>query len=50
MSWNQQLVKVNNKSLVLQTIINQGPLSRADISQVLGLTKGTVSSLVNELF
>ncbi|GAE34809.1 ROK family transcriptional regulator [Halalkalibacter akibai] len=49
MSWNQQLVKVNNKSLVLQTIINQGPLSRADISQVLGLTKGTVSSLVNEL-
>ncbi|MDQ0255912.1 putative NBD/HSP70 family sugar kinase [Evansella vedderi] len=49
MSWNQQIVKVNNKSLVLQTIKNQGPISRADIAQQLGLTKGTVSSLVNEL-
>lgn len=49
MSWNQQLVKVNNKSLVLQTIKDHGPLSRADISQRLGLTKGTISSLVNEL-
>ncbi len=49
MSWNQQLVKLNNKSLVLKTIKDHGPLSRADISQRLGLTKGTVSSLVNEL-
>jgi glucokinase-like ROK family protein len=49
MTWNQQLVKMKNKSRVLQTIIEQSPLSRADISQHLGLTKGTVSSLVNEL-
>lgn len=49
MSWNQQLVKVNNKSLVLKSIKAHGPISRADISQLLGLTKGTVSSLVNEL-
>ncbi|OIJ12059.1 ROK family protein [Anaerobacillus alkalilacustris] len=49
MSWNQQLVKVNNKSLILNTIKDQGPLSRADLSQRLGLTKGTVSSLVSEL-
>ncbi|MCT8137096.1 ROK family transcriptional regulator [Anaerobacillus sp. CMMVII] len=49
MSWNQQLVKLNNKSLVLQSIKDHGPLSRADISQRLGLTKGTVSSLVTEL-
>ncbi|MFC0271775.1 ROK family protein [Metabacillus herbersteinensis] len=49
MTWNQQLVKVNNKSLVLHTIKEQAPISRADISQHLGLTKGTVSSLVNEL-
>ena len=49
MTWNQQLVKMKNKSRVLQTIIDQSPLSRADISQHLGLTKGTVSSLVNEL-
>ncbi|WP_078553058.1 ROK family transcriptional regulator [Bacillus alkalicellulosilyticus] len=49
MSWNQQLVKVNNKLLVLQLIKSSAPLSRADISQRSGLTKGTVSSLVNEL-
>ncbi|URT68815.1 ROK family transcriptional regulator [Cytobacillus firmus] len=49
MTWNQQLVKMKNKSRVLQTIIDQSPISRADIAQHLGLTKGTVSSLVNEL-
>ncbi|MGN7175120.1 ROK family transcriptional regulator [Cytobacillus sp. SAFR-174] len=49
MTWNQQLVKMKNKSRVLQTIIDQSPISRADIAQYLGLTKGTVSSLVNEL-
>jgi hypothetical protein len=48
MTWNQQLVKMKNKSRVLQTIIDQSPISRADISQHLGLTKGTVSSLVIE--
>jgi glucokinase-like ROK family protein len=48
-TWNQQVVKKNNKSLVLQMIIEQEPLSRADIAQVTGLNKATVSSLVNEL-
>ncbi|WP_370621764.1 ROK family protein [Bacillus sp. JCM 19034] len=48
-SMNQHLVKVSNKSLVLQTIIDETPLSRATISQMSGLNKGTVSSLVNEL-
>ncbi|WP_369384554.1 ROK family protein [Halalkalibacter hemicellulosilyticus] len=48
-SMNQQLVKVSNKSLVLQTIISETPVSRASISQKSGLNKGTVSSLVNEL-
>lgn len=49
MSWNQQIVKLNNRALVLQMIKNHGPISRADIAQKLGLTKGTVSSLVTEL-
>jgi predicted NBD/HSP70 family sugar kinase len=48
-TWNQQVVKKNNKSLVLQMIIDREPISRADIAQVTGLNKGTVSSLVNEL-
>jgi ROK family./MarR family. len=46
---NQQLVKQINKSLVLETIYNEAPISRADIAQRVGLNKGTVSSLVNEL-
>lgn len=49
MKWNQQLVKVNNKQKILQAIQTHAPISRADIAQMLELTKGTVSSLVNEL-
>jgi glucokinase-like ROK family protein len=49
MTWNQQVVKANNKQQILELIISQAPLSRADISNRLGLTKGTISSLVNEL-
>lgn len=48
-SWNQQVVKKNNKALVLQLVMEKEPISRADISQVSGLHKTTVSSLVNEL-
>ncbi|MFP7297065.1 ROK family protein [Neobacillus niacini] len=49
MSWNQQLVKISNKARILQTIKGEAPISRADLSIQLGLAKGTVSSLVNEL-
>lgn len=49
MTWNQQVVKKNNKALVLQLIMEKDSLSRADIAQVSGLNKTTVSSLVNEL-
>lgn len=48
-TWNQYIVKKENKSLVLETIINSSPLSRADIASITGLNKGTVSSLVSEL-
>ncbi|WP_400242744.1 ROK family protein [Niallia sp. JL1B1071] len=48
-SWNQQLVKKENKSLCLYLIKNNAPISRAEIAQQTGLTKGTVSSLVSEL-
>lgn len=46
---NQHLIKKINKSLVLDMIKKQGPLSRADVAQRSGLNKGTVSSLVKEL-
>lgn len=49
LTYNQQIIKRNNKTLVFQIIKDQAPLSRADIAQRLGLNKSTVSSLVNEL-
>ena len=48
-TWNQHVVKKENKSLVLETIINASPISRAKIATLTGLNKGTVSSLVSEL-
>ncbi|WP_068674194.1 ROK family protein [Oceanobacillus sp. Castelsardo] len=48
-TWNQHVVKKENKALVLEKIIENSPISRADIASSTGLNKGTVSSLVNEL-
>lgn len=46
---DQQLIKKMNKSIVLDTIRQKQPLSRAAISAAIGLNKATVSSLVAEL-
>ncbi|WP_410771176.1 ROK family protein [Fontibacillus sp. BL9] len=46
---DQQLIKKMNKSIVLDTIRQRQPLSRADIAAGIGLNKATVSSLVSEL-
>lgn len=46
---DQQLIKRMNKTIVLDTIRQRQPLSRADISSAIGLNKATVSSLVSEL-
>ncbi|MEW9701100.1 ROK family protein [Paenibacillus sp. SI8] len=43
------LVKKINKSIVLHHIRTDSPISRARIAEITGLTKATVSSLVNEL-
>lgn len=48
-TWNLDVVKKRNKSLVLNKIINEKVISRADIAKKSGLNKGTVSTLVNEL-
>ncbi|MEN1989315.1 MULTISPECIES: ROK family transcriptional regulator [Paenibacillus] len=46
---DQMLVKKINKSIVLDTIRRNAPLSRARVSEVTGLNKATVSNLVAEL-
>lgn len=48
-TWNQYVVKKENKSLVLETVRKQPSISRANIASVTSLNKGTVSSLVSEL-
>jgi len=48
-TWNHHVVKKGNKSLVLDKIINNSPISRAAVANQTGLNKGTVSSLVSEL-
>ncbi|CAM3911281.1 ROK family transcriptional regulator [Alkalicoccus chagannorensis] len=46
---DQNLVKKLNKSIVLEMVQKESPISRTQISQSTGLTKATVSSLVGEL-
>ena len=38
-----------NATLVLNIIREQGPLSRAQIAKISGLTKATVSEIINDL-
>ncbi len=46
---SKELIREINKRLVLEEIINSGPISRADIAKKLGLTKATISSIVGNL-
>lgn len=46
---SRELIREMNRKLVLETIINKGPLSRAAIAKKLGLTKATVSAIVQDL-
>lgn len=42
-------VRLHNRRLVLQTIENNGPISRADLAKTLGMSEPTVSSVVEDL-
>jgi predicted NBD/HSP70 family sugar kinase len=44
-----RLTRRSNEQLVLRTIYEQGPLSRADVARVTGLTRTTVSDVVEDL-
>jgi predicted NBD/HSP70 family sugar kinase len=41
--------RFHNRALILQTLFHAGPMSRADLARESGLTRVTVSDLVNEL-
>lgn len=46
---SKELIRDINSKLVLETIINHNPISRASISKQLGLTKATISAIVQDL-
>src|SRR5699024_12306451 len=48
-TWNQYTTKQKTTSLILTTIKNHFPISRADTAGLTCLNKGTVSSSVNDL-
>ncbi len=45
----QEMIRDLNTRLVLEAIIQHDPISRAELSNLLGLTKATVSSIVTRL-
>lgn len=46
---SKELIRDINSNLVLETIIHSGPISRAQLSKALGLTKATISTIVQDL-
>ena len=46
---NQELIRNINNNLILESISNYGPISRADLSKKLNLTKATISTIVQDL-
>ena len=46
---SKELIRDINTKLVLETIINNTAISRAAIAKYLGLTKATISAIVQEL-
>lgn len=46
---SKELIRDMNSKLVLETIMNTSAISRAAISKQLGLTKATISAIVNDL-
>ncbi len=46
---SKELIRDINSNLVLETIIDKSPISRAALSKELGLTKATISTIVQDL-
>ena len=46
---NHQLVKIQNRNLILKLIYERGSISRQEISKIIGLTPATVTNITGEL-
>ncbi len=46
---NQELMRANNKRSILDLIQKNGPISKAEIAYILGLSSTSVSTFINEL-
>ncbi|MCR5232754.1 MAG: ROK family transcriptional regulator [Lachnospiraceae bacterium] len=46
---SKEMIRDINSHLVLETILNEGPISRASTASKLGLTKATISAIVTDL-
>lgn len=46
---SKELIRDINRNLILETIIKKDPISRANLAQITGLTKATVSAIVAQL-
>ena len=46
---NQEMIRDNNRRLVLEYLVNHPPVSRAELAKQLKLTKATISNIVQEL-
>ena len=46
---SKELIRKINYTLVLETLLQRSPISRASLSKELGLTKATISTIVQEL-
>lgn len=45
---NQEMIRDNNRRLVLEYLVNNPPVSRADLAKQLTLTKATISNIVQD--
>lgn len=46
---NHQIVKIQNRNLILKLIYERGSISRQEISRIIGLTPATVTNITGEL-
>lgn len=46
---NQLVAKLNNKNIITELLIRKAPISRIELSKITGLSKMTVTNIINEL-